>query len=222
MMRIPTSSNKKTPYLFRTGVSTEFHNFSPFNTAQGAFFETELGRGFSFGFSAVIPGDTTIISKLKESTYNPPAEFGFHFQQRVYMYNDISISIGLQDVVFQNDQTSDQILSLNTQLLSFFVVLGSEKSLGDYNMNTYMGFGTGGLAPMDTLELDPDSVTNNSGVFLGFVFKTPFFQGARILKAFTNLERSKVFEKKRETLFLFRGPDSTSFYQSCTLFGNSV
>jgi len=27
---------------------------------------------------------------------------------------------------------------------------------------------------MDTLELDPDSVTNNSGVFLGFVFKTPY------------------------------------------------
>ena len=50
MMKIPTSSNKKTPYLFRTGVSTEFHNFNPFNTAKGAFFETELGRGFSCGF----------------------------------------------------------------------------------------------------------------------------------------------------------------------------
>ena len=81
MMKIPISSNKKAPYLFRTGVSTEFHNFNPFNTAKGAFFETELGRGFSCGFSAVIPGDTTSIAKLSESTYNAPAEFGFHFQQ---------------------------------------------------------------------------------------------------------------------------------------------
>ena len=186
MMRVPTSSNNKTPYLFRTGISTEFHNFSPFNTAQGAFFETELGRGFSFGFSAVIPGDTTVISKLKESTYNPPAEFGFHFQQRVYIYNDISISIGLQDVVFQSDQTSEQILSLNTSLLSAFVVLSSEKDLGSYKFNTYFGFGTGGLAPVDADTLPPvynesgvllaDTTNTNAGVFVGFLMKTPYFE----------------------------------------------
>jgi len=174
MMRVPTSSIQKAPYLFRTGFGTEIHNFNPLNTAKGVYFDMELNKGFSVGFSAVQGGDTTAISRLDTSQYSSPVEFGFHVQQRVFTYNDISISIGLQDVVFQNDQTSDQILSLNTQLLSFFVVLGSEKNLGDYNMNTYMGFGTGGLAPMDTLELDPDSVTNNSGVFLGFVFKTPY------------------------------------------------
>ena len=75
MMRVPTSSNKKAPYLFRAGVSTEFHNFNPFNTARGVYFETELGRGFSVGFSGVTPGDTTRLSKLEESTYNAPAEF---------------------------------------------------------------------------------------------------------------------------------------------------
>ena len=174
MMRVPTSSIQKAPYLFRTGFGTEIHNFNPLNTAKGVYFDMELNKGFSVGFSAVQGGDTTAISRLDTSQYSSPVEFGFHVQQRVFTYNDISISIGLQDVVFQNDQTSDQILSLNTQLLSFFVVLGSEKNLGDYKMNTYMGFGTGGLAPMDTLELDPDSVTNNSGVFLGFVFKTPY------------------------------------------------
>ena len=131
---------QKAPYLFRTGVSTEFHNFNPFNTAKGAFFETELGRGFSCGFSAVIPGDTTSIAKLSESTYNAPASFGFHFQQRVYVYNDISVSVGLQDVVFQSDQTSEEMLSLNTSLLSAFVVLSSEKDLGEYKFNTYFGF----------------------------------------------------------------------------------
>ena len=186
MMKIPTSSNKKAPYLFRTGVSTEFHNFNPFNTAKGAFFETELGRGFSCGFSAVIPGDTTSIAKLSESTYNAPAEFGFHFQQRVYVYNDISVSVGLQDVVFQSDQTSEEMLSLNTSLLSAFVVLSSEKDLGEYKFNTYFGFGTGGLAPIDadtlTAVLDsdgvviPDTAETNAGVFVGFLMKTPYFE----------------------------------------------
>ncbi len=175
MMRIPTSSNQKTPYLFRTGFGTEIHNFDPFNTAKGVYFDMELNKGFAFGFSAVQGGDTTSLALLKESQQKPVVEFGFHFQQRVFSYNDISLTVGLQDVVFQNDQTSDEILSLNTSLLSFFTVLASEKDLGEYKMNTYMGFGSGGLAPMDTIEVDPDSAGTSAGVFLGFVLKTPYF-----------------------------------------------
>jgi hypothetical protein len=53
--------------------------------------------------------------------------------------------------------------------------MASEKDLGEYKMNTYMGFGSGGLAPMDTIEVDPDSVSTSAGVFLGFVLKTPYF-----------------------------------------------
>ena len=175
MMRVPTSTVGKTPYLFRAGFGSEIHNFNPVNTAKGVFFDMELNKGFSVGFSAIQGGDTTSLDAIDESQHKSPVEFGFHIQQRVFTYNDISLSVGLQDVVFQNDQESDQILSLNTQLLSFFVVLGSEKDLGDYKMNTYMGFGTGGLAPMDTLELDPDSArSGGSGVFLGFVMKTPY------------------------------------------------
>ena len=186
MMRVPTSSNQKTPYLFRTGFSTEIHNFDPFNTAKGVYFDMELSRGFGFGFSAVMGGDTTSLATLAESQYNSPVEFGFHFQQRVYTYNDISLSVGLQDVVFESEQTSEEMVSLNTSLLSFFVVLASEKNLGEYKMNTYMGFGTGGLAPVDADTLPPadpaqsgsvtsDSTDTNSGVFLGFLLKTPYF-----------------------------------------------
>ena len=175
MMRVPTSSNQKTPYLFRTGFGTEIHNFDPFNTAKGVYAEMELSKGFSLGFSAVQGGDTTSLALLKESQQKPVVEFGFHFQQRVFTYNDISLTVGLQDVVFQNDQTSEEILSLNTSLLSFFTVLASEKDLGEYKMNTYMGFGSGGLAPMDTIEVNPDSVSTSAGVFLGFVLKTPYF-----------------------------------------------
>ena len=59
MMKIPTSSNKKAPYLFRTGFGTEVHNFNPFNTAKGVYFDMEFGKGFTAGFSAVQGGDTT-------------------------------------------------------------------------------------------------------------------------------------------------------------------
>ena len=183
MMKIPISSNKKSPYLFRTGFGAEIHNFNPFNTAKGVYFDMELSRGFGFGFSAAMSGDTTSINKLDDSQYNAPVEFGFHFQQKVYTYNDISLAVGLQDVVFESEQTSEEMLSLNTSLLSFFVVLASEKDLGEYKMNTYMGFGTGGLAPLeadtinaiDLSSIDSTDEETNSGVFLGFLLKTPYF-----------------------------------------------
>ena len=186
MMRIPTSSIMKTPYLFRTGIGSEIHNFNPMNTSGGVFFDIELSRGFAFGFSAVKGGDTTRVEKLLESTNNPPVEFGFHFQQRVYMYNDISLSVGLQDVVFESSSDTEGILNLNTDLLSFFAVLGSEKDLGEYKMNTYFGIGTGGLAPVsnfiDTTSINESIDTSNTnvpesntGIFIGFGLKTPYF-----------------------------------------------
>ena len=176
MMRVPTSSFQKAPYIFRTGFGVELHNFDPINTAKGVYFDMELGRGFAAGFSAVQGGDTTSLDLLQESQYAPQVEFGFHFQQRLFTYNDISLSAGLQDIVFQNNQDEEQVLSLNTDLLSFFLVLASEKDLGDYKMNTYMGFGSGGLGPMDSIKVVTDTTQQgNAGVFVGFLLKTPYF-----------------------------------------------
>ena len=176
MMRVPTSSVQKAPYIFRTGFGVELHNFDPVNTAKGVYFDMELGRGFTAGFSAAQGGDTTSLDLISKSQYTPQVEFGFHFQQRIFTYNDISLSAGLQDIVFQNNQDDEQMLSLNTDLLSFFVVLASEKDLGDYKMSTFMGFGTGGLGPMDSVKVISDSVqTANAGVFVGFLLKTPYF-----------------------------------------------
>ena len=53
MMRIPTSSIKKAPYIFRTGFGLELHNFDPLNTAKGVYFDMEFGKGFAAGLSAV-------------------------------------------------------------------------------------------------------------------------------------------------------------------------
>ena len=176
MMRIPTSSIKKAPYIFRTGFGVELHNFDPINTAKGVYFDMEFGKGFAAGFSAVQGGDTTALDLIGDSQYSPQVEFGFHFQQRIFVYNDISLSAGLQDIVFQNNQDDEQVLSLNTDLLSFFLVLASEKDLGDYKMSTFMGFGTGGLGPMDSVKVISDSIqTANAGVFVGFLLKTPYF-----------------------------------------------
>ena len=179
MMKIPFSTVGRSPYLFRTGFGTELHNFSPFNSTAGIYFDMEVGRNFSLGFSSVQTADTTNLANLDVSTYAPPVEFGFHLQQRVFTYNDVSVSVGLQDIVFQNSE-SESGLSLSPEQLSFFVVVSSAKKLGSYNLQTFLGFGTGGFGAQDSLLVtDPSLDTLESGapagVFAGFYLNTPFF-----------------------------------------------
>ncbi len=181
MMKIPFSSVDRSPYLFRAGFGLELHNLNPINTAKGVYFDAELGKNFLLGFSAVTRGDTTSLATLGEVQTPIPVEFGFHLQQRVYTYNDISISVGLQDIVFQNIE--DKGLQLNPDELSFFAVVNSEKEIGSYAMKTFMGFGTGSLAAAtpDTGTLAvQDTVAEETGtqtgVFLGFILNTPYFK----------------------------------------------
>ena len=173
MMKIPFSTVGRSPYLFRTGFGTELHNFSPFNSTAGIFFDMEVGRNFSLGFSSVQTADTTNLANLDVSTYAPPVEFGFHLQQRVFTYNDVSVSIGLQDIVFQNSE-SESGLSLSPKQLSFFVVVSSAKQLGSYHLQTFLGFGTGGFGAQDSLPTT-DSTGAPAGVFAGFHLNTSFF-----------------------------------------------
>ncbi|MFQ6603920.1 MAG: tetratricopeptide repeat protein [Fidelibacterota bacterium] len=173
MMKIPTSTAQRSSILFRTGFGIEIHNFTNLNTAKGIRFEAELGKNFLLGFSSAIGADTTEIANLGVTQAQIPVEFGFHLQQRIYSFNDISVSVGLQDIVFQNDPNTG--LSLNPTELSFFVVVGSTKPVGDYTMSTYLGFGSGGFARADTIPVNPDSASMGAGVFAGFVFNTPYF-----------------------------------------------
>ncbi len=176
MMKIPYSSVKKSPYLFRTGFGSEIHNLSPFNTAKGVYFEMEIGKNFTFGFSSVQSADTTSLANLSVSTYRPPVEFGFHLQQRVYTYNDVSFSVGLQDIVFENKGTGG--LNLNPKELSFFGVVSSEKKVGQYQMSTFIGFGTGGFGAVDTVTTDTTQTSSGTraGVFAGIILNTPYFE----------------------------------------------
>lgn len=172
MMKIPSSSVERSSILFRTGFGSEVHRLSPsLNTAKGVYFDMEIGNGFMFGFSSAVPADTA-SGNLGTASPAIPVEFGFHLQQRVYSYGDISVAVGLQDIVFKSN--SDEGVKLTPSDLSFFAVVSSEKDLGKYKMNTFMGFGSGGLSTADTLA-EPDSGMS-AGVFAGFILNTPYLE----------------------------------------------
>ncbi|MFQ6675247.1 MAG: tetratricopeptide repeat protein [Fidelibacterota bacterium] len=175
MVKIPVTRTTRSPYLFSAGFGSEIHNFSPFNVARGVYFTMDISERFTLGFSSGQGADTTALENILESTYVPPVEFGFHFQQRVYTRGDVSFSLGVQDVVFENAEDG---LSLDPRQLSFFGIIGSEKGFGDYNLSTFMGFGTGGFsqafAPGQTGAAEGDTARTRAGVFAGFLLNTPF------------------------------------------------
>ena len=177
MMKIPYTSIAPSPYFFTAGTGTEIHNLAPFNTASGAYYSMDFANGWSWGVSTATGGDTTRLANLEVSTYKAPVEFGFHFQKRVLVRDNISFSLGLQDIIFENKNAG---LNLDPAQLSFFGIVSSESQMSDYNINTFIGFGTGGFGAIDTVEV-PDTLattsepaSTNAGVFFGAIFNTPF------------------------------------------------
>ena len=171
MMKIPFSMSGTSPYLFTAGFGTEFHNLAPINTAKGFYYNMQAG-GWLLGFSTGSAGDTTRIANLDVSTYKAPVEFGFHLQRQLYSKDNISFSLGLQDIVFENKTSG---LNLDPNELSFFGVISSEQMIRDFKVNTFLGFGTGGFGAIDTIEVDSLKTSGTAaGVFMGLIFNTPY------------------------------------------------
>jgi len=171
MMKIPFSMIGTSPYLFTAGFGTEFHNLAPINTAKGFYYNMQAG-GWLLGFSTGSAGDTTNIANLDVSTYRAPVEFGFHLQRQLYSKDNISFSLGLQDIVFENKTSG---LNLDPNELSFFGVISSEQMIRDFKVNTFLGFGTGGFGAIDTIEVDSLKTSGTAaGVFMGLIFNTPY------------------------------------------------
>ncbi|MBL7046526.1 MAG: tetratricopeptide repeat protein [Candidatus Marinimicrobia bacterium] len=175
MMRIPTTKLERSPYLFSAGFGTEIHRFSnPLNATRGVYFFSDLSKSLTLGFTSSQGADTTALVNILESDFNAPVEFGFHLQNRMYMHRDISFSVGAHDITFEY---TDEGLELKTDKISFFGILGSEKTLGQYQLNTFIGFGTGGFSQAFATRSDTDTTARmNAGIFAGFILNTPFFQ----------------------------------------------
>ena len=153
MMKIPTSSIYRTPYIFRTGISTDIYGFVDTLITRGVFFETDLSNSFKIG-----------VTSIQGLSSSPPVEFGLHFQKRLFVYGDISFSAGVHDLVLKQ---GDKELNIDTKTLSLFGVISNEKQFENSNLYTYMGFGTGGLAT----GFGSDSATS-AGVFAGILLHT--------------------------------------------------
>ncbi len=159
MMRVPMSSVVRSPYLFSAGFVAEVVNISPYSSATGVYFDAEISRNLRLGMSSVSAIDTTL-------------EIGFHLQQRLWAYGNISFSVGVQDFVLSQ---SNGKLAMDSDLLSFLGVISSEQAVGRYSLNSYMGFGTGALAGATAETMEDTATQFPLDVYAGFLLNTPIF-----------------------------------------------
>ena len=101
MMNIPSSSNYIDTDSFVMGASTDIYNFTILNQSSTVNFNSFLTHNINIGFSIGTLANPT--NDLQASNqFKSPIEFGLHYQHRVYSFKDISISMGVQDIIYNS------------------------------------------------------------------------------------------------------------------------
>jgi len=164
MMRTPNYAyDHDNPYFFSLSISSEIINFgNDYTTNYGkssnaAAFKMQTPSGYTIGLTA-----GNIMDPVNMG------EVGFHFQKSIFKHGDVSLSAGIQDILYKADGEEKQI---DIDDMSIFAVLTSRKTFDEYLLSINVGAGSG------KVKYDPHIVnTTNSGtgLFLGFNLNTPF------------------------------------------------
>ena len=173
MMKIPTTSSKDPEQLLTVGASTQIFKYSPLNQGTGMFINTFLNSKFQIGISSVSFADTsTWINNEPEDTtkFKSTNEIGFHFQYDAYKKNDISIGIGIQDIIIKKGQ------NINQNTISIYAVFASDRKIDEYMLGSYLGFGGGKIAYDAGIDTSTIESNNKQGIFLGFILNTPYMK----------------------------------------------
>ena len=163
-MRTPNYAySHDNPYFFSLSVSSEIINFNnDYQTNYGkssnaAAFKMQTESGYTFGLTA-----GNIMDPINMG------ELGFHFQKSIFKHGDVSLSAGIQDILYKADGNEKQI---DIDDMSIFAVLTSRKTFDNYRLSINVGGGTG------KVKYDPHITSTNdigTGLFLGFNLNTPF------------------------------------------------
>ena len=165
MMRTPNYAfDSDNPYFFSLSISSEIINFAnDYQTNYGqasnaAAFKMQTESGYTFGITA-----GNIMDPINMG------EIGFHFQKSIFKHGDVSLSAGIQDILYKADGTEKQI---DVDDMSVFAVLTSRKNFDEYELAINVGAGSG------KVKYDPHITTASddagTGLFLGFNLNTPF------------------------------------------------
>tara|TARA_B100000700_G_scaffold293843_1_gene355205 strand:- start:1126 stop:2544 length:1419 start_codon:yes stop_codon:yes gene_type:complete len=181
MIKIPTSNASIPTEIFTVGASTQIYKTSPLNKGTGIFFNTYLSPKFQIGLSSVAFPDTNKYIDGECDVDSPPEgcenitkfksinEMGIHFQYEAYVKDDMSIGLGVQDILIKKGQNIDQ------GSISLYAVFASNRQIDDYRLGSFLGFGTGKIA-YDAGQDTTNNGEGKQGIFLGFLLNTPYMK----------------------------------------------
>ena len=166
MMRIPNYAfNHENPYFFSVGISSEIVNFSSEHvsnygkSSNSAYIKMQTNTGFTFGLTAGNIIDPANVGEL-----------GFHFQKSIFKHGGVSLSAGIQDVLYRRD--GNDVMRIDD--ISFFGVLTSRKSFDNYKLSINVGVGTGKVKYDPHINSATETASNGTGLFIGFNLNTPY------------------------------------------------
>lgn len=162
MIHIPTASLYSYPYLLRLGIAGQSTRgiSDGANWNKGFFLETDITRDFRLGMSAILGPETGEQSQIS-----------IHVQDRLLTYGETAVGVGVQDITFSFASDSTQDLEETVKNLSYYMLLSRESSFSNYNLQTYLGVGSGryslnfGKYEIDTDLTDTFTDVNGDGIW---------------------------------------------------------
>ena len=169
MMRIPNYAfYHENPYFFSISLSSEIVNFNSDSASEygkssnSAAIKMQTNSGFTFGLTAGNIMDPANVGEL-----------GFHMQKSMFKHGDVSLSMGIHDVLYTRDNNSgEEVMKIGD--ISFFGVLTNQKSFDNYRLFINVGAGSGKVKYDPHINSSEESYSSGMGLFLGFNLNTPY------------------------------------------------
>ena len=176
MMRIPSVDHSIAEKYITINISNEF--LSSYQQNSSFSMNTISKSGYHYGLSYVKP-----VSPSNS------VEMGFHVQKNILVYENINFDIGIHDIVFR--QGAYESSGLNTNNLSLFAILSTNKIFPDYSISTHLGLGTGKVID-DSEKYDGSDPPQKIGAFIGFQLKKPFLNNDEDMTILTEFDGSGI------------------------------
>ena len=165
-MRISDVDNYSHNTLFSLAVGSEITSIGEITSHSSSFaYNKTHANGTSWGLSYTLLPYTGTDSELMTS--NIDYEFGFHYQTQLYNTGRSSITIGIHDLLLNDD-----LININN--LSFFMNFSNRISSEHYNLTSLLGIGTGKMGYDPHLAVASGTDSTTVGFYGAFKLNTPF------------------------------------------------
>ena len=163
LMRTPFPSNRETFNQYIVGFGLETTHFSEFNYSSASYFQGSTPGGYHFGIT-YNKGPEYLQESIASNTSSIPSYMSFHFHKSVFKRNNISVSVGVHDMLYT---------AKTPHRVSAFALFSYSKTMkNNYVLSSSFGFGTGNLAK-DSHQYTESNINSSNTFFLGLKLTTP-------------------------------------------------